>query len=207
MEELYNRQETLDIAVPRVASVVGCGGVGSHVAIALAMSGVQTLNLYDSDELEVHNLNRLPFSVDDIGNEKVEVLSNYITKLRPDCHVVLHGHINKLNLRTLEGSYMVFITCDGLDNQILVSNWCEKHGVPEYNLGYDGDHITCTTDPMTSVWTDHETVAQEGSGYTITPSWVAPAQMVAVMGVYLALTGRQIDMAVTMEEVFKKWLK
>ena len=71
---MYTRQEKLDITPPNGVTVIGCGGVGAWVAIDLAMSGVRKLTLFDHDKLEIHNLNRLPFSALNVGKPKTEVL-------------------------------------------------------------------------------------------------------------------------------------
>ncbi len=54
--------------------ILGCGAVGSWVAIQLAQSGVAEFVLIDNDIIEESNLNRSLFSRQDIGLPKVHAL-------------------------------------------------------------------------------------------------------------------------------------
>jgi molybdopterin/thiamine biosynthesis adenylyltransferase len=61
------------------ASLVGCGGLGSKIAIELGKSGLSILHLFDSDKIEPHNIPNSAFDVDNIGRSKVEVLAERLT--------------------------------------------------------------------------------------------------------------------------------
>ena len=50
----------------RVA-IVGLGGLGSNIAVALTRLGISQLYLYDFDRGELSNLNRQYYFLDDIG--------------------------------------------------------------------------------------------------------------------------------------------
>lgn len=71
----------------RVA-VFGIGGVGGHVAEALARSGVGALDLIDSDMISVSNINRQIIATwDTVGRQKTEVMKERIASIYPDCKV------------------------------------------------------------------------------------------------------------------------
>lgn len=53
------------------ATVVGVGSIGSHVAEALAKTGVGKLVLWDADKVESHNLPNQGFYLNDLGMSKV----------------------------------------------------------------------------------------------------------------------------------------
>jgi hypothetical protein len=60
--------------------IVGCGGIGSSVALMLAGCGIKKFTLVDSDTIERSNLNRQLFwRIKDIGNHKVNTLKTAIT--------------------------------------------------------------------------------------------------------------------------------
>lgn len=60
--------------------IVGCGGIGSSVALLLAGCGIKKFTLADSDTIERSNLNRQLFwRIKDIGKHKVNVLQSAIT--------------------------------------------------------------------------------------------------------------------------------
>jgi len=64
--------------------VVGCGGLGSPIAVYLASSGIGKIHLIDFDTVDITNLHRQVFyALDDVGKPKVEVLSEFIKKRAP----------------------------------------------------------------------------------------------------------------------------
>lgn len=74
----------------RVA-VFGVGGVGGHCIEALARSGVGCLEIVDSDIVVLTNLNRqLIATQKTIGRPKVEVMTERIREINPDCQVIAH---------------------------------------------------------------------------------------------------------------------
>ena len=77
-------QDRLDRA--RVA-VCGLGGLGSHVAAALARAGVGALHLVDFDRVELTNLHRQQYTVDQIGRYKTDALAQTIARIHPYCRV------------------------------------------------------------------------------------------------------------------------
>ena len=70
----------------RVA-VCGLGGLGSNVAIALARSGVGTLDLFDFDRVDITNLNRQQYTVSQLGELKTEALPRTLARIAPYCQV------------------------------------------------------------------------------------------------------------------------
>jgi molybdopterin/thiamine biosynthesis adenylyltransferase/rhodanese-related sulfurtransferase len=61
--------------------VVGCGGLGSPVAVYLASSGIGKIHLVDFDTVDISNLHRQVFySLEDVGKFKAAVLSEFIKK-------------------------------------------------------------------------------------------------------------------------------
>lgn len=75
----------------RVA-VFGVGGVGSYIAEGLARSGVGHIDLIDSDEVDITNLNRqLEALSDTVGQPKAEAMKQRILQINPECHVVVHN--------------------------------------------------------------------------------------------------------------------
>ena len=55
--------------------ILGCGGIGTHMAWHMATLGVKKITLVDFDTVEVSNLNRqLLFDLNDVGKTKTDVL-------------------------------------------------------------------------------------------------------------------------------------
>jgi adenylyltransferase/sulfurtransferase len=110
----------------RVA-VVGAGGLGSPVIAYLAAAGVGTLDLIDSDVVELNNLQRqIIHSGSTVGAAKVESARETVAQLNPD--VTVHAHAVRLtshNARALLGDADVVV--DGSDNfptRYLVNDAC-----------------------------------------------------------------------------------
>ena len=51
-------------------SILGCGGLGSNIAMTLARSGIGELFLYDYDKVEYSNLNRQNYTIDELGGSQ-----------------------------------------------------------------------------------------------------------------------------------------
>ncbi len=63
--------------------VVGCGSVGSHVAMSLVSSGVGTLRLVDLQVLANANVHRHVLGVNAVGKKKAEALAAHILERFP----------------------------------------------------------------------------------------------------------------------------
>lgn len=57
-------------------TIVGCGGIGSFAAHALAKLGLAKINLVDFDSVEAHNVPNQLFTINDVGTLKSEALAN-----------------------------------------------------------------------------------------------------------------------------------
>lgn len=72
------------------AIIVGVGGVGSVCAEMLVRCGIGKLILYDYDKVELANMNRLFYTPDQIGLDKVDAAKQTLEKINPD--VVIEGY-------------------------------------------------------------------------------------------------------------------
>ncbi len=63
--------------------VMGLGGLGSLVAIALARIGVGRLMLADFDVVEPSNLNRQQYFIDQVGEKKTDALKEILGRVNP----------------------------------------------------------------------------------------------------------------------------
>ena len=64
-------------------AVCGLGGLGSHVAFALARCGIGRLHLIDFDRVDLTNLNRQQYGVSQLGLPKPEALKREILEFAP----------------------------------------------------------------------------------------------------------------------------
>ena len=64
-------------------AVCGLGGLGSHIAVALARAGVGRLLLIDFDRVELTNLHRQQYRADQLGRYKTEALAENLRAVAP----------------------------------------------------------------------------------------------------------------------------
>ena len=64
--------------------ILGCGGIGTHIAWHMSSIGVGRLTLLDFDVVEESNLNRqILFDRNDIGKYKVDILKEKLSEINP----------------------------------------------------------------------------------------------------------------------------
>ena len=69
-------------------TIVGVGGAGGVMAIALARSGIANFNLVDFDVYSLSNLNRqIGCFMDTLGKYKSEVVKSEILRINPEAKV------------------------------------------------------------------------------------------------------------------------
>ena len=90
--------------------IIGCGAIGSSVALMLARMGVENFTLYDMDTVSEHNLANQNYNVTDIGEEKTVATMNHILAINPDAKVRLRG---EYKAQRLEG--YVFLAVDNIE--------------------------------------------------------------------------------------------
>jgi len=113
--------------------IIGCGGLGSPIAIYLATSGVGELHLVDFDKVSVSNLHRqVFFKIEDVARSKVEVLSKEIEKRAPFTKVSFTDKaVDKQSILKLISKYDLVV--DGTDNltiKYLINDACVLSGKP-----------------------------------------------------------------------------
>ena len=69
-------------------AICGLGGLGSNVAIHLARCGVGRLHLLDFDRVDLPNINRQQYRLDQIGTPKTEALRDELRDFAPYINIV-----------------------------------------------------------------------------------------------------------------------
>jgi hypothetical protein len=64
--------------------IIGCGSVGSSVAELLVRFGLTRLTLYDSDQVQRHNIANQAYTVNQVGMRKTEALKDLLKSINPD---------------------------------------------------------------------------------------------------------------------------
>lgn len=102
------------LAAARVG-VAGLGGLGSHIAVMLARSGVGALHLVDFDLVDESNLNRQHYFREHLGRPKVEALAEQIRAIGAGTRVrALRTRVTGENVRGIFGG--CDIVCEAFDD-------------------------------------------------------------------------------------------
>ncbi|MEO9570705.1 MAG: HesA/MoeB/ThiF family protein [Polaribacter sp.] len=107
--------------------VVGCGGLGSSIAVYLAASGIGKIHLVDFDTVDISNLHRQVFySLEDLGKSKASVLSEFIKKRAAFTEVSFTNKpITKENVFELISEFDIVVDgTDSLPTKYLLNDAC-----------------------------------------------------------------------------------
>ncbi len=113
--------------------VVGCGGLGSPVAVHLAASGIGELHLIDFDVVSLSNLHRQVFySLNDVGSLKAETLAAFISARAPFTKVTFSTvAFEKSNALEIIKKYDIVVDgTDRLSVKYLINDACVILGKP-----------------------------------------------------------------------------
>jgi len=175
-DQLTNRQNKLELKSFNHSIIIGCGGIGSWVALDCALTGkFANLVIFDDDDIETSNLNRTPFRVCDIGSQKVNAIFDLIMERRPSQSVVCinekYSFQRLIELCPTANEYgtIVFDCRDDIYEDL--KEFSTK--VKIWKLGYDGLELTIDGNPR------ERHVHGQSQGYTTVPSFVYPSQLIA----------------------------
>lgn len=120
-------------------SVVGAGGLGSHVIQQLAFLGVGSLTIIDPDELEKSNLNRLIGSHhnDPIpGTKKVEIAKRLINSINQSIEIkLIHNELRTEEaFSEIKKSDYVFGCVDNDGSRLILNELCSAFEIPYLDL-------------------------------------------------------------------------
>lgn len=92
-----------DIMLKKGAVIIGCGSVGSLVALELARAGVGKFFLIDMDILSYHNICRHQCGILDVGKYKTTALRERILQINPQAEIhSSHKRIQDVPLAEIE---------------------------------------------------------------------------------------------------------
>lgn len=159
--------EGLDKLRSAFVVVVGCGGVGSHCAAALARSGVGRLRFVDFDQVTLSSLNRHAVAtLADVGLSKVQCLRRRLVAITPWvgfdlCVEKFDGQsAGRLLGGWEDGQEPDFVVdaIDNIDSKVELLKYCHDHKLPVISSMGAG----CKSDPTRIVVGDIGTSTEDG---------------------------------------------
>ncbi len=135
--EYFNRQiklwgqETQDSLQGKKVAIIGSGGLGCTLGIALGASGIGEFTLIDFDTVGVHNIHRqIGFKVGDDGKYKCEVLKELIEARCPYTKVTTYKEsFQEFEKRGLEFDLIIDAT-DNLPTRADINRYCIEKKQP-----------------------------------------------------------------------------
>lgn len=127
-------REALDVLEKSRVAVFGLGGVGGYALEALARAGVGTLDIIDSDTVDITNINRQLIALSStVGMKKTEVFEKRIADINPRCKVNVYDmfYLPELADRLSFDEYdYVLDAIDTVTAKIDIAVRCREKGIP-----------------------------------------------------------------------------
>lgn len=95
--------------------IIGCGALGSNMAVSLARLGIDHIVLHDFDKVEAHNVTNQAFTSTQIGMLKTDALSALLKEINPSIKIVTKG---KYVAQALAG--YVFLCLDNIETRAAI---------------------------------------------------------------------------------------
>lgn len=157
--------------------IVGVGGNGTHVALALVCMGVREICLIDKDVVDPSNVSRqVLYTHHDVGRKKVDVAIEALD--RRTFHTKISGHsLDVISERRkfadlVKDSDFVFTLVDAYSTAFFAASQCYNQGKPMIFGGTDpysghGSHITLQEPKGKPCWN-----CLQGTGNRAPKEWV-----------------------------------
>ena len=120
------------------ALVVGLGGLGSHAAMQLVCSGIQNIGLCDFDIVELVNISRQVYTVNQIGQLKSDSLEFNILQKNSDINITKFNKFDPVFV----SNYDVILDCtDNIQSRLEIYETCIKYNkfyIFGSSIGFEG---------------------------------------------------------------------
>lgn len=125
--QYFSKDELYKIKQTRLL-IIGCGGLGSNIVNILVRSGFSKFILIDYDKVELKNLNRQIFFMEQCGIKKVIALQENLKKINPDLEIkIICKKINRNNLKEIiikEKPDIVIEAVDAAEIKKIIFEFC-----------------------------------------------------------------------------------
>lgn len=132
-QKLIGKENVKKLSQCRVA-IFGIGGVGSYTVEALARGGIGSLDLYDSDTVDITNINRQLIALSStVGKNKTDVMKERILDINSDAKVTSNVlFVTPESGEKIDFSSLDYIV-DAVDNvtaKIFLAERAVEHKIP-----------------------------------------------------------------------------
>ena len=177
MIDIFSRNTGIlesDIMLKKGAVIIGCGSVGSLVALELARAGVGRFFLIDMDILGYHNICRHQCGIQDVGKFKTTAVKERILQINPTAEVITSNkmiqEVDKSLLESFCNKDGIMIGCaDNREGDLYGNQHIAKPaGMPFVSIGcweraFAGEIFYCLPEGMPD-YSDFVTALGDTSG-------------------------------------------
>ncbi len=130
-----------DIMLKTGAMLIGCGSVGSLVALELARAGVGRFLLIDNDIIGYHNICRHQCGVLDVGKYKTQAVKERILQINPSAKVITQNMIIQDVPLTIFKDFcdkdtIVIGGADNREGDLYANQIAKEVGMPMMSIGF-----------------------------------------------------------------------
>ena len=94
--------------------IAGLGGLGSNIASMLVRAGVVNLTIADFDSVEITNINRQNYFIEQIGQSKADATEDNLKRINPYVSIIKHNvRLDPSNIPSIFGK--CDIVCEAFD--------------------------------------------------------------------------------------------
>lgn len=120
--------------------IAGLGGLGSPISIALVRMGLGRLIAYDFDVVELSNIHRQQYYLDQIGIKKCVALKDTLERISPLTRLDMHDlKLDEDNISSaFTGCDLIIEAVDNKYTKAMLFSACRKHYPDVYYIGASG---------------------------------------------------------------------
>ncbi|AUC15091.1 hypothetical protein BTO06_08055 [Tenacibaculum sp. SZ-18] len=141
--------------IKNVPILLGGSGIGSVIAECALRLGFENITIIDGDQVELSNLNRQNYTIDDINKNKVQALQERLQLINPNAKInVVNAFLTNENIESFIKDYEIAINALDFTTDIPLQfdKLCQKNGITvlhPYNIGWGGIVAVITPDGLT----------------------------------------------------------
>ncbi len=128
--ELWGKSVQESLQNKRVA-IIGAGGLGSSLALALGTSGIGHIDIVDFDKVSLHNIHRqIAFTLKDQDKYKAKVVASLVKSKNPFVNIkAITSTFEEFS--DLEGKYdLILDATDNLQTRMQIDTFAKKQNTP-----------------------------------------------------------------------------
>ncbi len=137
MSGYYDRQiklvgeERQNLLKAKHIAVIGCGGLGCSIAIALGSSGIGAITLIDFDTIAIHNIHRqIAFTLQDVDKYKAEALGKFLSDRNGEITVRIIKRSFEESIDAIENVDLLLDATDNLQTRESIDRYAKESGIP-----------------------------------------------------------------------------